>query len=226
MQVAFLIPSTTNKRTWESFEETYLNNILLKTLSEMKCKTKFKVFIGYNDDDKIYSKHRINKYKDIEIEWVAFDFIFKGNPCGIWNVLGHKAIDEGFEYFKVLGDDIKIPADNWLDKFIVNLNINNKIGFCAGWSNNDNIPTQFLIHKTHIDTLGFIYPPSIANWFCDDWMYGVYPPKYRYWDKEVKLLNLGGEPRYQPNNDKKLCERLIKRHKPHINKLINQINNK
>jgi len=225
MQVAFLIPSTTNNRDWETIHDTYLFNILFPTLKEMKSSSKVKVFIGYDNDDKIYSKHRINKYENIDIKWIGVDG-FKGNPCGIWNILGQEAIKEGFEYFKVLGDDIQIPSDNWLDRFIVNLNINNKIGFCSGWSNNDNIPTQFLIHKNHIDTLGFIYPPSIHNWFCDDWMYGVYPQKYRYWDKEVKLLNLGGKPRYEPNNDKNLSERLIKRHRPAINKLINQKNNK
>ena len=224
MQVAFLIPSTSNNRDWNNIHETYLFKILLPSLSKMKCLSKFKVFVGYDIDDKIYSKQRINKYENIDIEWIGVEG-FKGNPCGIWNILGEVAMNQGYEYFKVLGDDIQIPEDNWLDRFLVNLHLNNKIGFCSGWSNNDNIPTQFLIHKTHIDIMGFIYPPSIHNWFCDDWMYGVYPDKFRYWNKEDKLLNCGGDPRYKPKDDKNLAIRLIKRHRPAINRFINMNKN-
>lgn len=220
VQVAFCIPSTTNKRDWKTIHETYLLKILLPTLSEMKSDCNIKVFIGYDEDDKIYSEHRINKYKDIEIDWTSFDSSFKGNPVGIWNVLAEKSIKAGFDYLMILGDDITIPQDNWLDRFIVNLNIRDNIGFSAGWSNNDNIPTQFLINKKHIEIFNWVYPPLLKNWFCDDFMYNIYPYKYRYWDKDVKLLNVGGEPRYNPNNDKNLCDRLLKRYKKNLCKYI------
>ena len=221
MQIAFLIPSTSKNRDWENIHETYLFKILLPSLSKMESNIKVKLFVGFDVGDRIYGTHRINKYEDIEIDWTGFDG-FQGNPCGIWNGLGEVAIKEGYEYLFVCGDDIEIENSDWIHRFIVNLNINNKIGFSAGWSNNDNIPTQFLIHKTHIDILGFIYPPAIHNWFCDNWLNDVYPNKYRYWNKEVKLLNCGGQPRYVPNNDKVLAEKLVKRYRPKIIQFINK----
>tara|TARA_R110002124_G_scaffold144353_1_gene309409 strand:- start:26 stop:706 length:681 start_codon:yes stop_codon:yes gene_type:complete len=221
MEVAFLIPSTSRNRDWENIHETYLFNILMPTLCNMKTPIKIKVFVGYDVGDRIYREERINKFKHIDIEWFGMDG-FKGNPCGIWNGLGEVAIQQGYKYFFVCGDDIHIEDSDWLHRFIVNLNLNNKIGFCAGWSNNDSIPTQFLIHKTHIDILGFIYPPEIHNWYCDNWMNDVYPQKYRYWNKDIKLLNCGGQPRYKPNNDKQLAEMLVRRQRPLINQFINK----
>ena len=50
MQVAFLIPSTSNNRDWNNIHETYLFKILLPSLSKMKCLSKFKVFVGYDID--------------------------------------------------------------------------------------------------------------------------------------------------------------------------------
>ena len=123
----------------------------------------------------------------------------------------------------VLGDDIVCDKrKEWLGIFIKNLKNNNNIGFSAGWSNNDKIPTQFLIHKTHIDIFGFVYPPQIYNWYCDNWMAQVYGKKFGNWLKDYKLLNVGGEPRYTPNNDKRLCDMLVSRHRKKIIKYINK----
>ena len=53
-------------------------------------------------------------------------------------------------------------------------------------------------------------------------MNDVYPQKYRYWNKDIKLLNCGGQPRYKPNNDKQLAEMLVRRQRPLINQFINK----
>jgi hypothetical protein len=149
----------------------------------------------------------------------------KGKPTWIWNRLGEQAIEDGFEYLKLLGDDIQLPKDSgWLGCFVNKLKKNNNIGFSAGWSNNNAIPTQFLVHKSHYEIFGFFYPPPIHNYFCDDWMYGIYPEKYRNWLKQFSLLNLGGNPRYIPKDDKKLCELLIKRYRPKLNRFLQKIN--
>ena len=42
--------------------------------------------------------------------------------------------------------------------------------------------------------------------------------------KNYQLLNVGGEPRYEPKNDNKLCEMLVKRYKPTLSRFFNNIN--
>ena len=41
-------------------------------------------------------------------------------------------------------------------------------------NNNDIIPTQFLFHKNHYEIFGWIFPPQIKNWQCDNFIYNIY----------------------------------------------------
>jgi hypothetical protein len=117
-----------------------------------------------------------------------------------------------------------MPNDiGWLGCFINKLKKNKNIGWAAGWSNNDQIPTQFLVHKSHYDIFGFFYPPQIHAWYCDNFMAEIYPNRFRVWLKSYPLLNLGGDPRYIPENDSKLCEILVRRYKPKLNSYLNKI---
>ena len=196
MKVAFLIPSTTNKRdNWLTAEDTYLWQILCQTL-ELHCPDHdIKLFIGYDADDRIYSdpEERLKfsaVFTKFELEWFPQGKEMKGKVTSIWNNLGKEALLQGYNYFKLLGDDIKMPSDTgWLGCFINKLKKNNNIGFSAGYSNNDNIPTQFLVHK-------------------------IYPEKYRTWLKSYKLYNMGGEPRYEIQFNPKFVEAIVKRYKP------------
>jgi hypothetical protein len=230
MKVAFVIPSTTNGRDeWLKAEDTYLWNILCMSLDRYTPQHDIKLFIGYDDDDRIYSeaeerlkfKARFDKFK---IEWFPMVNL-KGKVTQIWNKLGDEALKQNYDYIKVLGDDIRLPNDiGWLGCMINKLKKNNNIGFSAGWSNNDQIPTQFLIHKTHINIFDFIYPNEIPNWGCDNWMHDIYPEKYRVWIKSFPLLNVGGQPRYQIHFSEKYVEAVVRRYKPKFNRFISQKN--
>ena len=83
--------------------------------------------------------------------------------------------------------------------------------------------TQFLIHRTHWNIFEFVFPPQIRNYFCDDFMNEIYPKRYRYWRQDFPLYNTGGQPRYIPNNDRKLCQFLLRRHKKGLNEFLNSI---
>ena len=231
MKVAFLIPSTTNKRDeWKKAEDTYLWTILCSSLEKYTPHHEIKLFIGYDCDDRIYSvPEEILKFSAVfmnfEIEWFPQPIETKGKVTTIWNNLGEKAVQEGYDYMKVLGDDIKMPNDTgWLGCFINKLRKKDNIGWVAGFSNNDNIPTQFLVHRTHINIFGFIYPPEIPNWSCDDFLYNVYPAKYRNWLKSYPLYNCGGAPRYQIEYNEKFMWAIVKRHKPKLSRYLNQLN--
>jgi len=227
-KVCFLVPSTTHSTDWTDIKETHLYRTLLRSLDEHCPNFDISVFIGYDSDDPIYSIFENRQV--INAVFLRFQIIWfeqepeKGNVVKIWNSLGEQAIDHRFEYMMVLGDDIELPKDrNWLRVFQKDLKKNHHVGWSAGWSNNDAIATQFLIHKTHIDIFGFIFPPSLRNWFCDNFLNDVYPDKFKSWRKNYKLLNVGGQPRYNPLNDAKLCSMLVKRHKPQLNRFLNQI---
>jgi len=219
-RVAFCVPTTSNKRNWSKLEESYLYSIMLPSIKTLTNDFDIEVYVGYDTDDTLYSNISLpDKYDDIKLKWFQFDDC-KGNPCEIWSELTGKAIDNGIEYIQIGGDDIKYDSrKEWLGKFIKLLKQNNNVGYSAGFSNNVVIPTQFLIHKKHYQHFGWVFPPQIHNWFCDNFLYGLYS-NHGNWIKEYNHSNLGGEPRYKPNNDKELCRMLIKRHKKTLASLI------
>ena len=225
---AFLVPSTTRNREWNTIEETYLYTILCRTLDKHTPPVDIVLYVGYDSNDPIYSKDEERlKLKDIFIKFKIVWVEFKpdpGNVVAVWNGLLKRAMGDGFDWFKILGDDIRLPNDpSWLRVFQKAIVANDYIGWSAGYSNNDNIATQFLIHKTHYQIYEFVFPPLIKNYFCDDWMNMIYPEKYKYWRKDYPLLNCGGQPRYDPRNDKKLCEMLVKRYKRDLPEFLNMI---
>jgi len=213
-KIAFLVPTTSNKRLWNNFRETYLNSVLLPSLKKLTLDYDIKLYLGYDHDDRLYSNINLpDNVDNVELEWIKFHSDFKGKPTHIWNELAKRCINDGYEYFQVCGDDIQFDQNTeWLRLFIKLLAKNNNIGYSAGFSNNTQIPTQFLLHKKHYEHFGWIFPPQIHNWFCDDFIAGLYKNKGN-WIKEYKHYNMGGDPRYTPNNDKKLCEMLINRHR-------------
>ncbi len=220
-KIAFLVPSTSNKRNWNNFRETYLNQILLPSINNLTTIYDITVYIGYDEDDRLYSNISLPKnYQNISLKWLSFDDNFKGKPTHIWNFLADKCIKDGFDYFQVCGDDIRFDADiNWLKIFINCLKMNNNIGYSAGFSNNNSIPTQFLLHKKHYKIFGWVFPPQITDWQCDDFIYHLYG-KNGNWIKKFNHYNMGGEPRYIPSNPVKLREMLVRRNKKILNKHI------
>jgi hypothetical protein len=223
---AFLVPSTTRNTDWTSIEETHLHNILFRTLDKHPPPVPISVFVGYDEDDPIYSNEeerlKLNAiYMRFRIIWIPFR-PDPGNVVAVWNGLMKVAMKHGFQWFKILGDDIRLPNDpSWLRVFQKAIVKQNYIGWAAGYSNNDNIATQFLIHRTHWEIYEFVFPPLIKNWYCDDWMNEIYPEKYKTWRKDYPLLNVGGLPRYNPKNDRKLCDMLLRRHNRDLPEFLN-----
>ena len=203
MKVAFCIPTTSNKRDWDNLGDTYLSKYLLPSLNIiLNSNIDVEIYIGYDHDDKLYSNIQLpnnisgNK-KNINLKWIEFNG-YKGNPCGIWNGLAKEAFKIN-EYVFICGDDIILSQDsNWLQVFIDKLINNNNIGYSAGWSNNDDIPTQFLLHRKHLEIFGYIFPHEIHNWYCDNYMKELYGKEYSNWMWEYKHINAGGQPRYEP----------------------------
>ena len=229
--VAFLVPSTTKFRDWKTAEDTYLWNIFCKSLDRNCPDLPISVFIGFDHDDEIYSQDierlKFNAaFMKFNIVWIP-QKVEKGNVVAIWNDLYKVARAHKFQWFQICGDDIRFPNDRaWLRLFQKQLKNQDYIGWSAGWSNNDQIATQFLIHKTHHEIFEFIFPPQLKNWYCDNWMNEVYSEKYKFWRRDYPLINAGGLPRYNPEEHRQLCSMLVRRYKKDLIDFLNLINNK
>ena len=216
-KIAFLIPSTSNNRLWSSYDQTYL----FKSLDMLnKNYPNLNIYISYDKDDKLYSTEMdkiISQYKKLKFKLIISDNIDKGNVVGHWNKLLKEAYHDNIEYFYLIGDDIQYPDNNeWLPNMINKLKENNNIGFSAGDSGNPKLPmTQFIIHRRHYEIFGFAFNPMIKNYMCE-----LYPKRYINYFEDIKLLNTGGEPRYQPLDHSKLYKALVKRDKPKLRKYI------
>jgi hypothetical protein len=204
-KVAMLIPSTTKFRDWKKMEDTYLYRF-------QKLYTQYEVvkYIGYDDDDPIYSKKE--ERDKIDGWWIRCQ-CEKGNVVSIWNHLYQHAKNK-YDYYWIAGDDIKYPQKpigmfellgNALDK-------NKGLGIAGVFNGNVNLPmTQFMITDLHFRIFGYIFPPELKNWFCDNWICLVYLNNGYHYFSNLQALNAGGTPRYQPCNDEKLCQKLAKR---------------
>ena len=173
--VDFIIPTTSRNTDWTVAEDSFLYKIFFNSLARYRPDCINHIIIGYDEDDKIFSKPE-ERLKFIEF---GFEMIWipikpePGNVVRVWNILANSS---KAEYLMVTGDDIKFPNDkNWLRLFMKLLKKNDNIGWSAGYSNNNRIATQFLIHQKHLEIFGFVYPPALKNYFCDDWMYEIYP---------------------------------------------------
>ena len=219
--IAFCIPTTSRSTDWRQVEDTHLWRILLPSLSSYCPGHRITMFIGYDLGDPIFEEEKnqlkiSSTFNLFRFQWFGFR-PEPGNVVRIWNNLAAYAIEAGHEYLKILGDDIRFPNDSyWLSAMLNKLKRNNNVGWAAGWSNNDDIATQFLIHKTHIRIYGSVFPAQLTNYYCDDFMNQIYPAKYKIWLKSFPLLNCGGRPRYQPRDDQQLCRMLVHRVRPKL----------
>ena len=212
VKIGLIIPSTSKGRDWKSYKETYLFKHTIKTfVLTYNSEHNYTFYIGIDKNDKIYDnenvkkniKRFVNVMKNIDIEFIYMDNIEKGHLTVMWNRLFKKAYDDGCDYFFQCGDDIEFKTKNWVNDCIDTLKKNNNIGMTGPINNNPKILTQSFVSRTHMQLFGYYFPPEIINWFCDDWINMIYihlkcffPLKQHFCD------NIGGNPRYDINNNK------------------------
>jgi len=218
MKIGLLVPSTTNNRSWENIQETYLYTIFLKSFLNTYCHEHvYTIYVGIDDDDRIYSnideRKTIERFiyimKNVSIEFVYMKGIKKGWVANMWSHLMMKAYDDNCDYFYQCGDDVEFLEKGWVSECIKVLQEHNDIGLTgpldkgrlkAGVHSQPGgtrfIQTQAFVSKKHKEIFDFFFPPEIANWYCDDWITHVYYPKYFYIIKDKYIVNKGGQPRY------------------------------
>lgn len=223
-KIGILIPSTTKGLNCKSYKDTYLYKLFLKSFIKSYDKKYgekdliYTIYVIVDDDDEIYSNNSeknkiisfVNLVKNVSIQFISSNGISKGWVTKMWNKAFKKAYDDGCDYFYQCGDDIEFLDKEWTIDCIKAMEIHNNTGITGpiDWGREQYkiangrgkfILTQTFVSRKHMEIFGFYFPEEIKNWFCDDWITYVYISKKKYWPIQKRILNKGGEPRYEPD---------------------------
>lgn len=217
-KIGVLIPTTTSRRSWNTFEDTTIYQIFLQSfVATYNNEHNYIIYLIIDDDDKIFSNSNVKKhmktfvknFPHLKIIFVSSAGIQKGHVTEMWNRAFHKAYQDGCDYFFQCGDDIWFETIGWVNDSIKELKKHNNIGLtgpidigrilygseeCSPGGERF-IQTQSFVSRKHMEIFGFYFPKEIKNWFCDDWITKIYYPNFFYLLNH-KLRNMGGEPRY------------------------------
>ena len=210
-KIAMLILATSKQRDgWVTIKDSYLFNMTLKSfLLTYDKEHEYIFYIGIDKDDRIFDKiyeqeHILNfkkVFKNIEFVFLTMENIEKGYVTLMWNKLFDDAYKRDCDYFYQCGDDMEFKTKGWINDCIKALRSNNDIGLAGPINNNNRILTQAFVSRKHMEIFGWFFPKEIKNWCCDDWYNMVYHPNYLYPLRNHYAENLGGQPRYNINND-------------------------
>lgn len=230
INIGIIIPTTSRKRNYTSVENIdffrILFNSFLKT-SNKSGKYKYFFYLGYDDDDNYFinNKENIERYfqnnkeQNMYLNLVMIENM-QGKVGKIWSKLAHIA-SKNCQYLYQLGDDIQIISSGWEDIFIKKLSETNNIGVTGPLDLiNTKILTQSFVHITHLKIFGYYFPDEIENWYIDDWITNIYNPE-RITD--IKVINSGGCPRYNINNNKENYQKVLEKSRPILEKYINTL---
>lgn len=216
--IGILIPTTSFKRSWRTFQDTTFYLVYLQSFIKTYCNNYSYVFyLIVDDDDKVFSDASIQteiiKYvkqnKNLSLKFISTNGIQKGWVTKMWNRAFLQAYKDGCQYFFQCGDDILFETKGWVHQSVEALKKHNNIGLTGPIDNGrfvDGNPvfkpggsrfihTQAFVSRKHMEIFGTFFPEQIKNWFCDDWITKVYYPNHFYILKH-SLKNVGGEPRY------------------------------
>ena len=210
-KVGLLIPCTSKNRPWFKMEDAYLYHLSLKTfLLTMDKEHEYVFYIGIDKNDPLFDNKKeqdkitrfSNAFPIVSFQFIIMKDVAKGHLTKMWNILFQKAYDEQCEYFFQCGDDIYFTTKGWVNDCIKMLRDNKDIGLTGPINNNNRILTQAFVSRKHMEIFGWFFPEEIINWCCDDWYNWVYQPNHFYPLNNHFCSNMGGEPRYDIDNNK------------------------
>ena len=211
LKIAMLILATSkNRDAWVNIKDSYLYKMTLKSfLLTLDKEHEYIFYVGIDKDDRIFDKkyeqeHILNfskVFKNVEFVFVTMEEIPKGYVTLMWNKLFEDAYKRDCNYFYQCGDDMEFKTKGWINDCIKVLKSNNDIGLAGPINNNNRILTQAFVSRKHMDIFGWFFPKEIKNWCCDDFYCKLYHPKYLYPLQNHYAVNMGGQPRYDINNN-------------------------
>ena len=209
-KIALMVPCTSNMHPdWVTMKDTFLFKYTLKTfLTTCDKEHQYVLYIGYDNDDRIFSK--LEEQKTITLFQKAFNFLKvdfivmnadKGYVTKMWNQLFKQAYNDGCDYFYQCGDDISFETKGWVNDCIKMLVWNENVGIAGPMNNNHVTLTQGFVSRVHMKIFGEFFPETIINGGGDDWYNVVYQPYFLYILSHHYYSNEGGRTRYVINGD-------------------------
>lgn len=186
--VVFLIPSTSRNCDYKSLNDSVLINIFYESIKQFDI-TPYKFIVGFDDDDEFYLKE-IENLKNILPNNFYFHFYNnydKSYSCIVNQLANTAIIQYDAEFIYLTADDLYFYTLDYINVFVDYIKNNNNFGLGQpvdktniGFKHNNPIDQHYgicthpFIHKNHIKYLGYLIPPKIKNWFCDNWITNVY----------------------------------------------------
>lgn len=203
VKIAMLIPVCSRYQSYTKLEDSPLFRVFLPNFYRTKELEgyKYKMFIGYDDDDAFYKSHQ-ERIKS-SVKGIETDVVMLRNcqhhPVRAWNQLFDRAYDQGFDYYFQIGDDVGLQTAGWTVRFVEYLRSQQNIGTIGPcepmnyWGRKRAgkriVNETNFVHKTHFDIFGYFFYPDIRNWYCDDWITFVYGEKYARMDTATLCTN-------------------------------------
>lgn len=218
--IAFIIPTTSNKRNWKVAQDSLIFASLASfyQTKSIGYKYKYKFFIGHDHDDPFYTNAVKTVIQgeytspDVEIEFFSLN-VEKGHVTRMWNILANHALAWGADYMYQCGDDIAYSKPGWVAECVNVLSTHKNLGLSGPKNSNGNtrILTQCFVHRSHVEKLGYFFPEEIKNWYCDNWINGLYQKlgAIYYIPNDFYCVNLGGAERYNIVHCLELCRQLV-----------------
>ena len=112
-----------------------------------------------------------------QLEW--------GNIMPLWNAVADRAALDGAEYFYLVNDDLELVTPGWattLTSLLRHNPLRPNFGVAAGVgyegeearnATHGNFP---MVHRTHLEIFGSLYPTTFSNWYADPWVCDIYQP--------------------------------------------------
>lgn len=193
IHIALLVPVCSRNQHYRFIEETPFLTRLYPSFLQTSEPSPFQytIFIGYDDDDGFYKTHA-QEFKNIDPRIRVHELAgCQHAPALAWNQLAAIAAADAipFEYFFQVGDDIRLQQIGWTTAFVERLSAHKNVGVVGpcnklnyyGRVNNGRpyVIENAFVHRSHLSIFPTFFPPTIRNWYCDDWMTRVYEETYR-----------------------------------------------
>lgn len=200
--IALLIPVCGRGKDYKTIDDTPFVRIFYPNFLKTYNPTyNYTIYLGIDNTDNFYisTMHLFALLSRDNI--IIKPILLEGcehKPAFAWNKLFEVAYKENNNYFYQIGDDIKMLTP-WIDRFIEILSArdnNGVVGGCHdanyyGRINQKKTPVieNAFVHRKHYQIFNTFFNKSIENWYCDDWITGVYKSNFSTLCVEVKVVN-------------------------------------
>ena len=162
----------------------------LGATTSLKERAELKIYVGIDQYDlqfdKSEAREKISALADaVQVPAVSFSLLrshFRSKLCHIWSHLAHQAVGDGSDLFVLLGDDIRFLSPGWkseIERQFEDIAAKRRLplGFgcvCFRDISFKVFPTFPVIHRSHMDAFGSLFPQEFVNQHGDPYLFELY----------------------------------------------------